>query len=155
MVDLVTRKQYAQHRKVSIQRINKLYTDGRLVMVGRMVNLNASDMALDAVTELRGGDRSNECVMREKINYIEQKTNELYWGNELKRLSVTKRAGELVEVRKVQQEAVNQARLLRNALLNIPDRLSDILAAESDPRAVHAILLDEIRAVLNMLARNG
>lgn len=155
MDELVTRKQYAQYRKVSIQRINKLYTDGRLVMVGRLVNLTASDMALDAVTELRGWNRSHECVIREKINYIEQKTNELYWGNELKKLSAIKRASELVEAQKVRKEALRQIELLRNALLSIPNKLSAKLASETNPIVVHAILSDEIRTVLNMLARNG
>lgn len=115
----------------------------------------ASDRVLDAVIEFRGGKRNGEYLTDEKINYIAQKTNELYWKNELKKLSVIKRANELVEAQKVRKEALRQIELLRNALLFIPNKLSAKLASETNPIAVHAILSDEIRTVLNTLARNG
>ena len=40
---------------------------------------------------------------------------------------------------------------MRDALLNIPERLAAMLAAEADERRVHEILAAEIRAALEAL----
>lgn len=62
-------------------------------------------------------------------------------------------AGELVEKRKVKMEAFNVARKVRDAMLNIPSRMSAQLAAETDPHKVHTILEEEIVKALEELAR--
>jgi hypothetical protein len=42
-------------------------------------------------------------------------------------------------------------RRIREGLLNLPDRLSDILAAERDQAKIHAIISKEIRQILEAL----
>ncbi len=44
-----------------------------------------------------------------------------------------------------------RARVVRDSLLDIPDRLAAVLAAESDSRKVHALLSAEIRQALEEL----
>ena len=78
-----------------------------------------------------------------------------YWSAENKRITAQQRASELVETKKVRQEALKQVQLLREAILSMPDNLSARLAAESDPIAVHTILTTAARDLLNNLAMGG
>ena len=60
-------------------------------------------------------------------------------------------AGKYIAVDEVKAAAFNRARVVRDALLNIPERLAAMLAAEADERRVHQILATEIRAALEEL----
>jgi phage terminase Nu1 subunit (DNA packaging protein) len=64
---------------------------------------------------------------------------------ELKR---REREGELVNRREVEEAAFTCGRNIRDALMNIPARLSTLFAAETDPRVIHQALEDELRKVL-------
>ena len=57
-------------------------------------------------------------------------------------------AGKYVDVDEVKVAAFNKGRVVRDALLNIPDRLAAVLAAEADADKVHALLTAEIRQAL-------
>jgi hypothetical protein len=60
-------------------------------------------------------------------------------------------AGKYVDADEVKVAAFNRGRAVREALLNIPDRLAAVLAAESDGSKVHALLAAEIRQALEEL----
>lgn len=60
--------------------------------------------------------------------------------------------GELVRAADVRQAANEKARIARDALLAIPDRLAPLVAVESDPAKVHALLATEMRRVCAELA---
>lgn len=51
----------------------------------------------------------------------------------------------------MQREAFSAARAVRDALSNIPDRVSNQMAAESDPVVIHQTLTEEIRKALESL----
>ncbi len=59
--------------------------------------------------------------------------------------------GRLIDVGDVKVAAFNKARIVRDALLNIPDRISAVLTAEGDQEKVHALLSAEIRQALEDL----
>lgn len=67
-------------------------------------------------------------------------------------LELLERRGELVERKASDRQAFETARIVRDGLMAIPDRLASLLAAESDVRKVHGILSDEIRKALVILA---
>jgi phage terminase Nu1 subunit (DNA packaging protein) len=69
----------------------------------------------------------------------------------LAELDRRQREGELVERREVEQAAFSTARNVRDALMNIPARVSSLYAAETDPQKIHQSLEDEIRTVLSDL----
>jgi hypothetical protein len=69
----------------------------------------------------------------------------------LARLDLETKEEQLVETSRVQREAFTTARAVRDALGNIPDRVSNQLAAESDPLIIHKTLTDEIRKALEIL----
>jgi phage terminase Nu1 subunit (DNA packaging protein) len=66
----------------------------------------------------------------------------------LAELDRKQREGELVERRDVEEAAFSNARNVRDALMNIPARVSSLYATETDPQKIHQSLEDEIRKVL-------
>jgi len=66
----------------------------------------------------------------------------------LAKIEFEERSGKLVSRDEVQVAAFNKFRTFRDGMLNIPDRVAAVLAAESDPVRVHEILATEIRKAL-------
>ena len=73
----------------------------------------------------------------------------------LARIEFDEKVGKLVSRDEVQVAAFTKARTVRDNLLNIPDRLAAVLAAETDVDKVHKILTEEIRKALEDLAGSG
>jgi hypothetical protein len=72
---------------------------------------------------------------------------ELYLAK-LAKIEFEERTAKLVSRDEVTVTAFTKARTVRDSLLNIPDRVAALLAAETDPCTVHQILSDEIRKAL-------
>ena len=70
----------------------------------------------------------------------------------LAEMDVKEREGNLVNADQVRESAFKLARQTRDAMLNIPDRVSADLAAETDAFKAHARLTKEIREALSALA---
>ena len=79
-----------------------------------------------------------------KLKDIEIKMNEI---------ALQKEQGAYLLVSDVKDAAFSRARQVRDALLNIPDRISSILAAETDHDRTRDILVAEIRQVLEILEK--
>ena len=75
-----------------------------------------------------------------------------HYQAELAKLEVDAKRGELVSADAVKKEAFNLGKTVREALVNIPDRLANQLAAESDPATVHMALTQELVLALERLA---
>ena len=60
--------------------------------------------------------------------------------------------GELVEVERVQADAIACAKQLRTSILNVPDRVAAQLAAERDQVEVHRILTEALRVALESVS---
>lgn len=69
----------------------------------------------------------------------------------LAKLEFEEKSGVLVKADAVKNEAFKVARLVRDAMLNIPDRVSSELAADTDAFVVHRKLTLEIRKALEGL----
>ncbi|WCR54387.1 MAG: hypothetical protein PG981_001409 [Wolbachia endosymbiont of Ctenocephalides orientis wCori] len=63
--------------------------------------------------------------------------------------------GELVSVEEVKREAFNTARVARNNLLNIPDRVSELFGPITDAKKIHELLTKEIKTALESLSIEG
>ena len=75
-----------------------------------------------------------------------------HYQAELAKIDATARRGELVPVEHVKKEAFTAGRVVRDALLNIPDRVAHQLAGEVDPASIHQMLSGEIVQALAGLA---
>src|SRR5574343_1603376 len=67
-------------------------------------------------------------------------------------LEVRELKRELVPYKEVQNAAFEKARMVRDQMLNVPSRISPIVAAEHDSKKVHEMLDKEIRQVLEALS---
>lgn len=75
-----------------------------------------------------------------------------HYQAELSKLDVDAKRGELVSAEAVKKQAFNLAKTVREALVNIPDRLANQLAAESNPATIHMALSQELVSALERLA---
>ena len=50
--------------------------------------------------------------------------------------------------------AFRRARIVRDGMLNLPDRVAAVLAAETDVAKVHEVLSKEIRLILEEISRD-
>lgn len=87
-----------------------------------------------------------ECLSEEKKRLTKIKAD-------LADLKFRKEQGELIEKKKVEKEAFELARQIRNNLESIPSRVSALLAAESDEKKVKEILINEIYQALEALRK--
>lgn len=72
----------------------------------------------------------------------------------LVKLQHDERVGALISRDAAYVERFNTARIVRDAVLNIADRVAAQLAAESDEKKVHEILSTELRNALHAIADN-
>ena len=52
----------------------------------------------------------------------------------------------------MREDAFQAGRIVRDAILGLPDRLADVLAAENDPANIQRLLRDELEVALERLA---
>jgi len=68
---------------------------------------------------------------------------------DIAQMDLAEKNGKLHDVDVCRQTAFGEGRQIRDTMLSIPDRVSSILAAESDEARVNATLRQEIRAALD------
>ncbi len=85
--------------------------------------------------------------------YYDHKAKREKFEAHLAELKYLEEVGLLVPAVDVEREFDSLGRSVRDALLNIPDRLAPIIAVEKDPTRVHALLAEEMRVALNELSR--
>jgi len=149
---LVSLRKYAEHRRVSHTAVQKAIKQGRIKTTadgkidveqadrewGRNTSpVNAPKRAPKVVDSAAGGP-----------TYAQSRAvRELYLAR-LAKIEFEERTGKLVSRDEVTVAAFTKARTVRDNLLNIPDRVAAVLAAETDPVRAHQILTDEIRKAL-------
>ncbi len=145
----LTKRAYAKHRGVSASYISKLAKQGRLVMNGVLVDVAATDMQLNESSGIKGGDWSSPQAKALNKEYLQVKAIDTHWSAECKRLKVMQLNGALIDANEVERNAFDQARLLRDALLSIPDRVSAEVAVIKDVTKIKEILLREFVHILD------
>lgn len=87
----------------------------------------------------------------EPITYAQARAQHERFKARLAQLELEQREGKLVEADAVKRESFRTARLVRDALLNLPDRIAAELANETNQFKVHQRLVSEIRRALEDL----
>lgn len=163
---------YAKHRKVSPQAVFDAIEKGRLVTSvtkqpsGRMlVDVELADKEWAANTNSGTGSLAHASKRGPEIDmtpervddddtpmtYAEARAMHEKFKMRLAELELEQREGKLVEADVVQRESFKAARQVRDALLNLPDRVAGVLAAETNQFKVHQLLTKEIRRALEDL----
>ncbi len=148
---LVSVRKYAEHRGVSHTAVQKAIKQGRIHP--------APDGKIDVDQADRDWNRNSIPVNAPKRaaksdaaaggpTYAQSRAvRELYLAR-LAKIEFEERAGKLISRDEVTVAAFTKARTVRDNLLNIPDRVAAMLAAETDPVRTHQILTEEIRKAL-------
>jgi len=137
MKSLVSQAEYAKHRGMNRSSVTRLRRRGGLVMVGQMVDVEASDRELDAC--LPGSAYDNA------------KKLDLICRARLRKLELDVAEGRRIDGAAVQKLIADAARAFRDAVLAIPDRVALIVTAETDPKKVNALLRAELDRALDEL----
>lgn len=152
-----TTKELSETLGITVARISQLKTEGRFdgcFTVSRNRILWDKDRAVQAYKDgnpMVGLSERVSSADMEIPSFNESKAKSEHFRAELARLDLETKEDQLVEASRVEREAFTVARSVRDALNTIPDRVSNQLAAESDPVIIHQYLSEEIRKVLERL----
>ena len=155
-------KELAQTLGITQARISQMKSQGRFdgcfTVVRNKIEWD-KEAAVKAYTE--GNPLVSTSPTRKKSDELEipsfneSRAKSEHFRAELARLDLETKEQQLVEVARVQREAFTAARAVRHALGNIPDRVSNQFAAESDPVVIHQTLTEEIRKALETLTKSA
>jgi len=168
--NLLTMKEYAEHRGLTPGRISQLINEGMLSTVikngKKYLDKNKADKEFDSrVDASKRNANHNQTVKARKPYETENNKKEVIpdiynskaikeaFAARLAKLEYEEKAGQVIRIDKVKIEAFNVARQLRNALLNIAPKIATELAALTDPHEVEMLLDREIREALIELSR--
>lgn len=154
---LMTKKEYAQHRGISQPMVSKLVREDRILVTDDgKIDCEISDLLLDGFSEspLRNPNPRDELKSKLETvtDYATQRALLTQYKAELAKLDLQKAKSESIDRASTIQVAFSTARRTRDAALRISDRLTPILAAESDHTKIHNILDTEIRQALEELS---
>ena len=76
-----------------------------------------------------------------------------HYKAEISKLQLMESRKDVVPAALVKKEGFEVGRVIREALMNLADRLSNQIAGESDPRMIHQMITDEHRIALEELSR--
>lgn len=146
MADQERSTRYRRKRGFSRQRFHALKKKGKIKFdANGKVDDQATDATLDASRQAAQAIQQRS-PSKQVLDYYQAKTAQLDYEAKI---------GKLVLKDDVEREAFKVARRVRDAMLNIPNRLAGIVAAETDQAKVHAILTREIHQALESLAQES
>lgn len=152
----ITQAAWGRKHNFTRQYVNKLVNNGIIKLHNGKVNEEAADMAIAAMRQpMKTSKNSMDALSNlstvllktrikseiEKVKYLETKNKEAEKS--------------LVSADGVRIAAFNKGRMVRDALLNIPDRVASILAKETDTNRIHEILTKEIRQIIEEILESG
>jgi hypothetical protein len=172
----VTVREYAKHRGITERSARRYLSDGlipepAIIREGRFlfINQTAADKALNSslttrrqLLEGKPLPSAGKAAQKVKIETVQKggttglsfhdaRTLAQRHKTALLKIELDEKTGRLVDAEQVKVSAFNRARQVRDSLLNIPDRISPILAAEREERTVSAMLVKEIKIALEEL----
>lgn len=160
---IMSQREYARYRGVQHFAVQKAIKTGRITTLpdGQI----DSDVADDewsrntqthapAVTRRRRADEEEESQPESggASQYTKARAFREFYQARLAKIEYEERIGKLVSKDEVQVAAFNKFRQYRDAMLNIPDRVAAMLAAETEAAKCYEILASEIRKALNEFA---
>jgi hypothetical protein len=154
-MSLISQSEWARRQGFSKQHANNLVREGKIKLVNGMIDEDGANAVLtkthDPALPLRrsGGQREDmhDLLVKTKLK------NEIERGKILEAKAKAE-IGRLVSLEDVKKVAFARGRIIRDGMMNIPDRVSSLLANENNAAKIHEILSREIRTVLEELSRN-
>jgi hypothetical protein len=171
---LITQAEYARRRGVSRAAITKAIKSGRITPIDGRIDPDVADIqwarntstarapvagpapaaaaasiaprASVRVTRLNDGDEDEPATL------LESRARREAALAELAELELSEKRGELVSAAAIERAMATKIMSVRESLDTLADRITPLLAAETDPDKVYKLLRGEIRQVLSQLS---
>jgi hypothetical protein len=152
----ITQTEWAREQGFSKQYVCYLVKQGIVELKDGLVDREQANNALKTIRDpsqpLRRKNGENSTNDLSTMLLKTRIKNEMERGKLLEAKAKAE-IGELVSVEEVKRDAFNTARVVRNNLLNIPDRISALLASVNEAEKIHETLTEEIRIALEQLSQ--
>jgi len=150
---------YARHRAVALAAVQKAIENGRIsLQPDGCIDSELADRQWEQNTRLGASDILKGPHVTEHGSghgtspYAQARAERERYAALLAKVEYEKRVAKLVDRDEVKAAAFKTFREFRDRMLNIPDRVAAMIAAETDPAKIHEILAAEVRAALNDFA---
>ena len=176
---LMNFSQYAKHRGVSKAAVSFAAKEGRITVIvdpkngGKFVESDQADREWEQNSDqdmvrnqsLKGKKRETKAVVQmsganedaEKRGKVpplsESKAIKEAFLARIAKLQFEIQSKSVIPVDEVRRSAFNTARIVRDSLLNIPDRVAHEFASETDPHKIHLALTQALIFALEELTR--
>jgi hypothetical protein len=154
---------YAKHRGLHLSTVKQYLNEGTLEGAWKFGSNNrkiifqkAADKILDNPGDIEDSSEENETQSTNKskngVNLVNARTAKTTIEAQISRIKYEKLKGSLVEKEDVVRTAKTMANLTKQSMLSLPDRLSPILAGESEVTEIYRILTEEINEAMRNLS---
>ena len=157
MAKLISYSDYARHRGCSPANITKAIAKGKITPINGKIDPEKADIEWNQNSP-RLQNRKKNFELAEELAPDSSITSltrirAMHEGLRAKKtkLEVDQLEGNLIDAKSVRDAAFNQARLVRDTLLSVPNRLSPVIANETDEHRVHDLIKDEIVSCLRAI----
>ncbi len=153
-MEKITQTEWAREQGFSKQYVCYLIKKGIVELENGLIDREQANRAIETIRDPSQPLRRKNPENTSNLSTMLLKTrikNEMERGKLLEAKAKAE-IGELVAVEEVKREAFNVARVIRNNLLNIPNRVSALLASLSDTEKIHGTLTEEITNSLEELS---
>ena len=156
---ILSQRAYARHRGVALSAVQKAIETGRIsTQPDGRIDSEQADVAWEQNTTRhappitkRGQDEDDVSIFGAS-QYTKARAVREYYQAKLARIEYEERVAKLVAKNEVQVAAFDKFRQFRDHMLNIPDRVAAMVAAETEAAKCYEILTSEIRRALNEFA---
>ena len=154
---VMSQRAYARHRGMAISTVQKAIDTGRIsTLENGLIDSDVADVEWKRNTKTRANDpvdrEGDESDVFGAAQYNKARAVREHYQARLAKLEYEQKVASLVSRDEVKIAAFNTMRQFRDAMLNIPDRLAAMLAAETEAAKCYEILATEIRKALNDFA---
>jgi hypothetical protein len=158
-VAILSQRAYARHRGVAVSAVQKAIETRRIsTQADGGIDPDQADVEWEQNTTRRAppiakrGQDDDDVSIFGASQYTKARAVREHYQARLAKLEFEAKADKLIAADEVKIAAFNVFRRYRDQMLNIPDRLAALLAAESESARCYEILAGEIRKVLNEFA---
>lgn len=168
MVDLISKAEYARRRGCDPAAVTRAVQKGWITEIDGKIDPVVADVQWAANARSRADSRPATAIGAQlagiapaaaapstgptEATYFASRARREEAEAKLAELKLQEQQGQLVRVDQVRSETARLAAGLRESLMQLPARLSPVLAAEADAGKVHDLLGEELRQVLRQLA---
>ena len=156
---LISQSEWARRQGFSKQYAAKLIKQGKITLIDGMIDEYTANAELENYRNIhlpKQRKSQGTYFVQDDMHKLLMKTklkNEIEKGKLLE-ARVKAETGELVPIDEVKKALFSKARIVRDGIFSIADRISSLLASIDDAAEIHEVLMKEFRTVLEELSRD-